>query len=63
MKGINTLKLNQQTMCEALQVWLDQTLAKPGAKVTEVKGSSTQSYGSGSDFEVIVAEQEKAAGA
>lgn len=55
MKGVNTIKLNQATMCEALQVWLDQTLAKPGIKVTEVKATSTH-YGGGEEFDVTVTE-------
>lgn len=61
MKGVNTLKLNQQTMCEALQVWLDKALAPGhGQKVTRVNsdGSRTGSYGGGGDeFEVQFTEQ------
>ena len=57
MKGSNTLKLNHQTMCEAMQVWLDKTLADSSrTKVSEVKGSPTN-YG-GSDFEVTVVTEE-----
>lgn len=59
MKGVNTLKLNQQTMCEALQVWLDQTLAKPDAKVTDVKQTSSQGYSSGTDFDVTITVEAK----
>ena len=64
MKGKNTLKLNQETMCAALQVWVKETFAGPHVpRVTQVKinQSTSSSYGGGSDFEVEVESPEKAA--
>ncbi len=53
MKGKNTLKLNQETMCAALQVWIKETFAGPNVPmVTHVK-TGNSSYGP-SDFEVEV---------
>lgn len=61
MKGTNTLKLNQDTMREAMQVWIDATFAsadKP--KVTNVKAADSTAYGQANEFEVMVsAEQPK----
>lgn len=64
MKGKNVLKLNQQTMCEALQVWANKEFSASNVPtVTNVahKGSSG-TYGAGGDeFEVTVEMAEKAA--
>lgn len=59
MKGKNTITLNQHTMCEALQVWLDKTLAQPNAaKVTAVKSNSKSSNYGGDEFEVEITSDE-----
>lgn len=60
MKGTNTLKLNQETMCEALQVWLDKTMLDSGKlRVSKVTGTdNNRTYGGGSDFEVEVQTKE-----
>ena len=49
MKGQNVLELNQETMCEALQVWVDKTLKEGhGSTVVGVEqadSSRSSSYG------------------
>lgn len=39
MKGTNTLELNEATMIEAVQFWLDSQFTKP-VTVTSVKGGN-----------------------
>jgi len=45
MIGSNDLILNEATMIEALQFWLDSEMAQPTPKVTGVK-SKESGYGS-----------------
>jgi hypothetical protein len=52
MKGTNELLLNQATMIEAVQLWLDATLAAKGPVVTKVE-RDTSSY-SGRDFKITI---------
>lgn len=56
MKGNNKLSINHDTMCAALQVWVDQTFAsaiKP--KVTKVEESKNSgSYSAATEFTVTV---------
>jgi hypothetical protein len=60
MKGLNVLELNQETMCAAVQVWLDQTFAAGhGCSVTKVESESSRSYGS-VEFKVTINKQETA---
>lgn len=40
MKGTNTLNLNQETMCEALQLWANAKF-KDGPKVTKVEAAES----------------------
>jgi hypothetical protein len=62
MKGTNKLNLNQETMCAALQVWIDQTFASANKpKVTKVEQSSNSSaYNSPCEFTVQVEEPDAA---
>ena len=56
MKGQNTLKLNQATMIEALQYWLDSQLVKAGSQVVkEVREEDNIS----STFKVLIEEKEQ----
>lgn len=50
MTGENTLKLNQETMVEALQTWVDKTFVNPPKvmKVVKQEGQYVE------DFEIIV---------
>lgn len=60
MKGVNSIKLNQETMCQAVQVWLDKTLASGhGQKVTQVKVADTarNAYATTDEFDVQVTAQ------
>lgn len=58
MKGSNKLVLNQATICEAVQVWLDKTLASGhGQKVTAVTQERNSSNYTGAEFEVTIAEE------
>ena len=52
MTGTNELLLNQATMVEAVQLWLDATLAAKGPVVTKVE-RDTSSY-SGRDFKITI---------
>jgi hypothetical protein len=56
VKGSNRLNLNQETMCAALQVWIDQTFAAvPKPKVTKVEqASNSTTYGRENEFTVTV---------
>lgn len=57
MKGKNVLQLNQETMCEALQLWFDKNFSGAGGqKVTKVERSSG-GMSSNDEFEVTVEEQ------
>ncbi len=58
MKGSNTLKINQATMMEAVQLWIDKTMHEP-PKVTAVK-SVAGAYNQDAEFEVVLSEQEPA---
>ena len=55
MKGNNTLELNQATMIEALQLWVDATF-KVGVKVLTVAASTKKgsSYSTENCFEVCM---------
>ena len=56
MKGNNTLVLNQSTMIEALQLWLNSEMREGKAqKVDAVKMSTTGNYDT---FEVVVTDPE-----
>ena len=44
MKGSNDLILNEATMIEAVQFWLDSMIVPPAPQVTGVK-SHTENYG------------------
>ena len=44
MKGSNDLILNEATMIEAIQFWLDAEMAQPAPKVTSVKSESGSLY-------------------
>jgi len=60
MKGSNKLNLNQETMCAAVQVWIDQTFAaakKPKVAKIEQASNST-SYNSPNEFVVTLEEPE-----
>lgn len=46
MKGKNTLKLNQQTMFEAAQMWVDAEFTfEPKPRVTAVRHMQPSGYG------------------
>lgn len=53
MTGENTLKLNQETMVEALQTWVDKTFVNP-PKVMKVMKVVKQEGQYVEDFEIIV---------
>ncbi len=57
MKGNNDLHLNEATIIEAMQQWLDREMPKDTPKVTGVKTKS-EGY-SGSTFVVSVINEEK----
>ena len=57
MKGSNTLLLNQATVIEALQEYLDKRY-EPKVKVVSVNKDASQSYGDDS-FKVLISEPEK----
>jgi hypothetical protein len=62
MKGSNVMELNQETMCEAMQVWLEKTLKEGhGCTVTKVEAGEARSSYSASGFKVTVGVAEKAA--
>lgn len=56
MKGKNILKLNQETMCAAMQVWIKETFSGPTVpNVTLVRApTNTSTYGGSAEFEVEV---------
>jgi hypothetical protein len=64
MKGSNVMELNQETMCEAMQVWLEKTLAQGhGCTVSKVESADNDrsAYGVQRGFKVTVEVAEKAA--
>lgn len=60
MKGSNSLHLNEPTIVEAVQEYLDKRYT-PHVKVCSVKQSTGGSYPQHEGFTVAVAEQEPAA--
>ena len=44
MKGNNELRLNEATMIEALQLWLDSKFAKDAPRVTSVEAINSGAY-------------------
>ncbi len=46
MKGNNTLQINQATMCEAVQMWVDSIMPKKDARVKRVKRNNDSIAGS-----------------
>ena len=52
MKGTNELSLNQATMIEAVQLWLDSLLSAKGPTVTKVERDGS-SY-NGREFRVTI---------
>ena len=55
MKGSNVMELNQETMREALQVWLEKTLAQGhGCTVTKVEAGEGRNSYSAAGFKVTV---------
>lgn len=57
MKGNNKLHLNQATMIEALQYYLEREMPTNTPKVTEV--SQGQSRGGAAEFEISVTDKEQ----
>lgn len=64
MKGTNRITLTQASMIEAMQLWLDNTLAAGhGCRVTKVDGERSNPnsvYGGGEEFVVTVSAGEEA---
>lgn len=58
MKGNNTFELNQPTICEAVQFWLDAQLTEK-VKVEKVESKASSGYGSGGTFAVTFAAVEE----
>lgn len=56
MKGKNLLRLNQATLVQALQEYLD--LVMPGQKVLEAKSVANNSWDSGAMLQEVVVEVE-----
>ena len=59
MTGSNELKLNQATMVEALQVWVNSVFVNPPTVVSVEKGTA---YADGGDFCVTVQDDPEEAG-
>lgn len=56
MKGKNLLRLNQATLVQALQEYLDRVM--PGQRVIEAKSVANNSWDSGSMLQEVVVEVE-----
>lgn len=60
MKGSNEMILNQATMIEAVQMWLDsQMMPGKSPQVSTVKANGTSSY-EGTQFAVSLTDREQA---
>lgn len=58
MKGNNELRLNEATMIEALQLWLDSKFVKAAPRVTGIEEISTGTYCKEFKVKVTDAQQE-----
>lgn len=59
MRGNNSLTLNQATMIEIVQEWIDRNIPSKPLRVTQV-GVSTRTTGSATEFTVDLAERVEA---
>lgn len=57
MKGNNELRLNQATMIEALQLWVDSQFAKDAPRVVSIEELSSTNYCK--EFSVKVTDEPK----
>lgn len=64
MKGINKIEMNHETMCEAIQLWLDAKFKEPPmvSSVT-VSGDGSGGYSSSASqkFEIVLKQREEPA--
>lgn len=55
MRDENTLNLNQKTMCEMAQLWVDHTFKDPAPRVTKVATKEVRAgYHDDSDGEFVL---------